>query len=239
MTVLIIENDPGSGPGSLLGWIEERDFTPVLVRAWAGEPIPSDVDGHAALILLGGGMLPDADDKSPWLKAERELLRATTEQDRVPVLGICLGAQLLAHTFGGEVRGKYGLPEKGVTELRLLPGAEEDPLLAGLPTTVRAVESHQDQITRLPAGAVLLMSSERCARQMLRIGRSWGVQFHPEVTVDRVRSWAPERLRSWGFDPDAVNAAAERHQAELEQTWSVVLGRFLDLAGRSARTRDR
>ena len=209
--MLIIENDPGSGPGSLLGWIEERDFTPVVVRAWAGEPIPSDVDGHAALILLGGGMLPDADDESPWLKAERELLRATTEQDRVPVLGICLGAQLLAHTFGGEVRGKYGLPEKGVTELRLLPGAEDDPLLAGLPTTVRAIESHQDQITRLPAEAVLLMSSDRCAHQMLRIGRSWGVQFHPEVTADRVRRWNPERLRSWGFDPEVVIAAAERY----------------------------
>ena len=146
-------------------------------------------------------MLPDADDTSPWLPAERELLRATTEQDRVPVLGICLGAQLLAHTFGGEVRGKYGLPEKGVTELSLLPGAEDDPLLAGLPATVRAIESHQDQITRLPADAVPLMSSERCRHQMLRIGRSWGVQFHPEVTVDRVRGWDTDTLRSWGFEP--------------------------------------
>jgi GMP synthase-like glutamine amidotransferase len=229
-TVLIIENDPDSGPGSLLGWLEDRDFTFVVVRGWAGEPIPSTVDGHAALILLGGGMMPDADDASPWLKAERELLRATTEQDRVPVLGICLGAQLLAHTFGGEVRGKYGLPEKGVTELHLLPGAENDPLLAGLPTTVRAVESHQDQITRLPADAVLLMSSERCPNQMLRIGRSWGVQFHPEVTAERVRRWKPERLRSLGFDPDVVFAEASQYDAELEQTWSVVFGRFLDSA---------
>jgi GMP synthase-like glutamine amidotransferase len=125
---------------------------------------------------------------------------------------------------------QYGLPEKGVTELHLLPGAENDPLLAGLPTTVRAVESHQDQITRLPADAVLLMSSERCPNQMLRIGRSWGVQFHPEVTAERVRRWKPVRLRSLGFDPDVVFAEASQYDAELEQTWSAVFGRFLDSA---------
>ncbi len=228
---MIIENDPGSGPGRLLGWLADRDFSPVIVRAWDGEPIPASTDDHAALILLGGGMLPDADVTSPWLPAERELLRTTTEQDRVPVLGICLGGQLLAHTFGGEVRGKYGLPEKGVTELSLLPGAESDPLLSGLPATVRAIESHQDQITRLPTDAVQLMSSTRCPHQMLRIGRSWGVQFHPEVAVDRVRRWNTDTLRSWGFDPEAVVAEAGRREAELEQTWSAVFGRFLDLAG--------
>jgi len=228
--VLIVENDPGSGPGRLLRWLEERGSSAVVVRAWDGEPIPASADGYAALILLGGGMLPDADDVSPWLPAERELLRKTTEQDAVPVLGICLGAQLLAHTFGGEVRGKYGLPEKGVTELTLLPGAEDDPLLAGLPATVRAIESHQDQITRLPADAVPLMSSERCRHQMLRIGRSWGVQFHPEVTPGRLRDWNTDRLRAWGFDPDAVIAEAELREDELERTWSAVFGRFLDLA---------
>lgn len=230
-TVLIIENDPGSGPGRLLDWLEERSLSAVVVRAWDGEPIPVSTDGHAALILLGGGMLPDADDASPWLAAERELLRATTEQDRVPVLGICLGAQLLAHTFGGEVLGKHGLPEKGVTELTLLPGAEDDPLLAGLRAKVRAIESHQDQITRLPTDAVLLMSSERCPHQMLRIGRSWGVQFHPEVSADRVRRWSVDTLRSLGFSPEDVIAEAERYDAELEQIWSGVFGRFLDLAG--------
>jgi GMP synthase-like glutamine amidotransferase len=228
---LIIENDPGSGPGRLLDWLAAREFSPVIVRAWDGEPIPASTDGHVALILLGGGMLPDADAASPWLPAERELLRATTQQDRVPVLGICLGAQLLAHAFGGEVRGKHGLPEKGVTELTLLPGAEDDPLLAGLPATARAIESHQDQITRLPTEAVLLMSSERCPHQMLRIGRSWGVQFHPEVGADRVQGWNVDTLRSWGFSPEDVIAEAKRYDAELERTWSGVFGRFLDLAG--------
>ncbi|WP_350276911.1 type 1 glutamine amidotransferase [Kribbella sp. HUAS MG21] len=226
-TVLIIENDRDSGPGKLIDWLDARDLSPVVIRAWDGEPVPGTVDGHAALILLGGGMLPDEDERSPWLPAERALLRQA--HGRVPVLGICLGAQLLAHTFGGEVRGKYGQPEKGVTSLTKLPAAAVDVLLAGLPSTVRAVESHQDQITRLPEEAVLLMSSERCANQMLRIGTSWGVQFHPEVEAERVRRWDPERVRSLGFDPDVVVADAERYAVELDKTWSAVVGRFLDL----------
>ncbi|MFI5692675.1 type 1 glutamine amidotransferase [Kribbella sp. NPDC051586] len=225
-SVLMIENDEGSGPGKLLGWLDDRGITPVVVRAWDGEPVPTSVAGHAGLIMLGGGMLPDEDERSPWLPAERSLLRDA--HDRVPVLGICLGGQLLAHTFGGEVKGKYGLPEKGVTSLTVLPAAADDPLVGGLPSSVWAVESHQDQITQLPEDAVLLMSSERCPNQMLRLGeRSWGVQFHPEVTADRVRRWDPERLRSMGFDPDALVADAERYASELEKTWSEVVGRFL------------
>jgi GMP synthase (glutamine-hydrolysing) len=227
-TVLMIENDSGSGPGRLLDWLDQRGMTANVVRAWDGEPIPESAEGYAALVLLGGGMLPDDDERSPWLPAERKLLLAAHGQ--VPVLGICLGGQMLAHTFGGEVLAKYGLPEKGVTELTLSSAAADDPLLAHLPAVVRAVESHQDQITRLPDDAVLLMSSERCTNQMLRIGQSWGVQFHPEVTADRVRRWSPERLRSLGFDPETVVADVDKYADELEQTWSVVFGRFLDQA---------
>ncbi|TCC37942.1 type 1 glutamine amidotransferase [Kribbella speibonae] len=229
-SVLIIENDRDSGPGRLLDWLGARSISPVVVRAWDGEPVPGSVDGHAGLILLGGGMLPDEDERSPWLPAERALLRQAHGQ--VPVLGICLGAQLLAHTFGGEVQGKYGQPEKGVTSLTVLPAAADDVLLAGLPSTVRAVESHQDQITRLPSDAVLLMSSERCTNQMLRLGhQSWGVQFHPEVEAERVRRWSPDRLQALGFDRDTVVADAERYAVELEKTWSTVVGRFLSLVG--------
>ncbi|WP_371401602.1 type 1 glutamine amidotransferase [Kribbella sp. NBC_00662] len=225
-TLLMIENDQDSGPGKLLGWLDDRGITPVVVRAWDGEPVPTTVDGHAGLIMLGGGLLPDEDDRAPWLAAERELLR--NAHGRVPVLGICLGGQLVAHTFGGEVKGKYGLPEKGVTSLTVLPAAADDPLVRELPSTVRAVESHQDQITRLPEDAVLLMSSERCPNQMLRVGdRTWGVQFHPEVAADRVRRWNPHKLRSMGFDPASVLADAERYAEELDKTWSAVAGTFL------------
>ncbi|MEU4193705.1 type 1 glutamine amidotransferase [Kribbella sp. NPDC026611] len=225
MSVLIIENDVSSGPGRLLDWLDQRGTAATVVRAWDGEEIPPTIDGYAALVLLGGGMLPDEDERSPWLPAERELLRAA--HGRVPVLGICLGGQLVAHTFGGEVRGAYGLPEKGVTSLSVVA---EDPLLVGLGSSVRAVESHQDQITRLPDDAVLVMSSERCPVQMLRIGQTWGVQFHPEAAADRVRRWDVERLQTMGFEPAAVFEDADRYADELERTWSTVFGRFLDLA---------
>lgn len=230
-TVLVIENDPDSGPAMLLDWIAEAGLRPVVIQAWDGDPLPADASGHLALIILGGGMLPDDDAERPWLPGERALLRATAGRAREPVLGICLGAQMITHTFGGTVAAKHGLPEKGVVDLELLPAAADDPVFGELPSPFPAIESHRDQITGLPPGAVLLASSERCANQVLRLGdRVWGVQFHPEVAAARVRQWDPDKLREWGFDPDAVLAEAERRDAELRALWRRTIGRFLDLA---------
>ena len=224
MKLALIENDPDSGPGRLTDWQPSA----TVVRAHAGENIPAatDFDGF---VLLGGGFMPDADQEAPWLPAERELIGAAVASG-IPLLGICLGAQLLAHTCGGEVRSAYGLPEKGVTPLRVSPAAASDAVFGGLPGEVRAVESHQDQITALPPDAVWLMSSQRVPHQAFRVGSAaWGVQFHPEASGQRVQGWSDESIRARGFDPPQVRAEAASAATELEDTWSPWFARFVDL----------
>lgn len=222
MRLALIENDPDSGPGRLTDWLPSA----TIVRAHAGESLPAATD-FDAFVLLGGGFMPDADDEAPWLPAERALITDAVRAGTA-LLGICLGAQLLAHTCGGQVRSAYGLPEKGVTQLRLSPAAFADPLFAGLPGQVRAVESHQDQITRLPDGSVWLATSRRCPHQAFRVGpAAWGVQFHPEASGERVQAWSQESIRSKGFDPDQVRAEAAGAAGELEETWSQWFARFV------------
>ena len=224
MRLALIENDPDSGPGRLIDWFP----TATVVRVHAGEKVPAatDFDGF---VLLGGGFMPDADDVAPWLPAERDLTEAAVATG-TPLLGICLGAQLLAHTCGGAVRAAYGLPEKGVTPLRVSPAAAADPVFAGLPGQVIAIESHQDQITQLPPDAAWLMSSRRVLHQAFRVGRSaWGVQFHPEASGQRVQSWSDDSIRSRGFDPEQVRAEAATAAVELEGTWSPWFARFVEV----------
>ncbi|MDE9366792.1 type 1 glutamine amidotransferase [Luteipulveratus sp. YIM 133132] len=230
-TVLLVQNAEGSGPGRLVEWITEAGLRPVVLRADAGEPVPTEPGTHAAVVLLGGGLLPDDDARAPWLEAERTLAR-TCLRTRTPLLGICLGGQLLAVVAGGRVAADHGKPEKGVTGVHIRADARDDPLLGALRGSVPAVESHRDAITALPQDAVWLASSERCPYQAFRLGAAaWGLQMHPEVHADRIASWDPADVRELGFDPEEVTARARSQSDLLEATWSGVLRRFLVLAG--------
>lgn len=225
MRLALLQNDPDSGPGRFLDWLPSA----TLIRADEGAPIPA-ADQFDAFVLLGGGFMPDADAEAPWLPAERSLIRAAVAR-QTPLLGICLGAQLLAHTCGGQVRAAYGLPEKGVTPLRVSPAAADDPLFGPLPGEVVGVESHEDQITQLPAGATWLMSSRRVPHQAFRVGSAaWGVQFHPEASGERVAGWSDASISRRGFDPDTVRAEGLAAAAQLEQVWAAWFARFVELA---------
>lgn len=222
MRLALIENDPDSGPGRLLDWFPSAQ----VVRVHAGETVPATTD-FDAYVLLGGGYMPDAD--KPWLAAETALVQDAVASS-VPLLGICLGAQLLAHACGGTVRAAYGLPEKGVTDIRVSPAAAGDPLFAGLSGEVVAVESHRDQITALPPEAIWLASSRRVPHQAFRVGPvAWGVQFHPEASGARVAGWSDESIRRHGFDPQEVHVAGLAAAERLEQTWSTWFDRFVRL----------
>ncbi|WP_446664327.1 type 1 glutamine amidotransferase [Flexivirga sp. B27] len=229
VTLTVIRNDSGSGPGRILDWAESEGVPVDLIKADEGDEIPSSADDLDAVIMLGGGFLPDADDEHPWLPAERALVRQCLDR-QVPVLGICLGAQLLAHVGGGEVQGDYGMPEKGVTELTPQPDVADDVLFQEFSAPTVGIESHRDQITKLPDGARRLMSSVRCRNQAFRLGdRAWATQWHPESSAARVAKWEDGKLRDLGFDPAEIKQVAQEHDEQLETTWRAFFGRFLNV----------
>lgn len=117
--VLVVQNTPGGGPGRVGGWLREAGLGLDVVRAYAGEPLPVSL-GSRALVVLGGGFLPDEDGRAPWLPAVRRLTGQALEGGN-PVLGICLGGQLLAHVAGGRVRAGSVSRSAGVRRSGCVP----------------------------------------------------------------------------------------------------------------------
>lgn len=169
-----------------------RDFMRADGIAWdaveldEGEAIPS-LDGYDALLVMGGPMDVWQEAEHPWLAAEKQAIREAVVERRLPYLGLCLGHQLLGAALGGEVGP--GRREVGVLEVELTEEGRRDPLLAGLPPTLKALQWHSAEVKTLPQGAVLLASSPLCDIQALRYERAWGLQFHVEMTDTTVAEW--------------------------------------------------
>ena len=200
-TVLILQHDADDPPGQFGDWLTEAGARLDVRRCFAGDPVPTGADGFDALVSLGGAMGARDDADAPWLPATRALLAATTAGG-LPTLGICLGAQLLAAATGGSVvRGANG-PEIGAYLVAKRDAAEVDPLCADLPMTPDVLHYHHDVVDRLPPGAVLLYSGTGYPHQAFRVGaRSWGLQFHIEVTAADLRGWARAE-GVWPGEPD-------------------------------------
>ncbi|MDX6287857.1 MAG: hypothetical protein QOG53_3342 [Frankiales bacterium] len=198
----------------------------------------TDAGDADALIVLGGPMGANDDDTVPWLKDVKVLVADAVERGTA-VLGICLGAQLLAVATGGVVApGKHG-PELGLGELALCDGAADDALLRGMVLDPDTVQWHWDHIERLPRDATLLASSPAYTNQAFRLGaRAWGFQFHPEVTLPLVAQWAQNdaaAMREAGMDPIVVVGAVADAERVLLETWTPALERFAALAASADR----
>jgi GMP synthase-like glutamine amidotransferase len=231
-TVLVIQNTPTGDTGRVGDWLREAGLRLDVVHAYDGQELPARL-GRRALIILGGGYLPDEDERAPWLASARRLTDQALAAER-PMLGICLGGQLLAHVAGGTVAGRHGEPEYGSTPITIRPEGHADALFAGLPAVTPAIEHHVDAITALPAGATWLAESERCPYQGFRVGeRAWGVQFHPEVGAARVRRWSPEDVRAAGFDPERLRARAVADEPLATTSWHGFTERFARLVATS------
>ena len=197
--------------------------------AWE-QPPPRPIDSYDAVMVFGGAMHADQDETHPWLRDETMLLQQLLDR-RVPILGVCLGAQLLAKAAHAPVHAAAE-PEIGWYEVELTPAADTDPVFSKLPPKFDAFQWHY-YTYGVPAGAVELARSERCT-QAFRLGDSvWGVQFHPEVTAPQVDSWLESEYGS-GL-PHAAIAAATKYRIERwNQIGRDLCGAWLEIAERAA-----
>lgn len=228
--VLVVEHER-TVPAGMLG--ERHADAGLRVEAVgpdAGRPIPATPEGYAGVVVLGGSMGPTDDDVAPWLPDVRRLIAACLDAG-TPLLAICLGAELLAHVAGGRVGVIEAGPEIGLTSVRLLPAAAQDALLRGLPPVAEAVQWHSLEAQALPASAVVLAESDRCANQAFRLGdTAWGVQFHPEALSDIAADWASSEqaeLEGVALDGGEIVGAVRRAEPELRATWTVLADNWI------------
>lgn len=187
MRVLVIQNYDETGLGQIGRALEEAGATIDIRHAHRGESLPATAEGHQAVVVLGGGQNALDDANSPYFPALLALMRDFTAADK-PVLGVCLGCQLLARAHGAENQ-IGGAEEFGWHRVALADAAAGDPVLGGLPAEFPIFQWHDDTFT-LPAGAVRLAGNNVAANQAFRIGRaSYGIQFHFEADTELVREW--------------------------------------------------
>jgi GMP synthase (glutamine-hydrolysing) len=218
-------------PASFTGAVAERGHE---LEAWSlawGTPPPRPIDDYGAILVFGGSMHADQDDRHPWLREENLFIQRLLDR-HVPVLGVCLGAQLIAKAAHARVYAASE-PEIGWVDVELVDEAAADPVLGALPRRFPAFQWHYYTFD-LPAGACELGRSRVCT-QAFRLGDSaWGVQFHPEVTMEVVQRWLDETTREKPVDTDALLAETHERIAEWERLGSVLCNAFVDVAERVA-----
>jgi GMP synthase-like glutamine amidotransferase len=227
--VLVVRNDATDPVGLLGQWLQAAGLELVDLRADAGDPVPSRVpDGIDAIVSLGGAMSATSDAEARWLPAERALLRDAVERE-VPVLGVCLGGQLLTVALGGLVRPAV-VPEYGLVQLDLTPAAADDPLFDTIAPGSPVAQYHGDEMAELPARAVLLASTPACPHQAWRIGETaWAVQFHPEIDAATLADWAgsdAQTLAREGTSPAEVTAGLAARELEVAAVWEPFAAAF-------------
>ena len=200
--VLAIVHQRDAGPGVFAEAIAEAGGE---LDEWTlserPEPPANPLD-YDAVLVLGGAMNIDEGERHGWIAEEKALLREMLERE-VPLLGLCLGGQLVAEAAGAEAR-RASEPEIGWHQVEVTPEGAGDPLVGPLAPAFEAFQWHSYEFG-LPPGAVPLARSEVCL-QGARIGqRAWALQFHPEVSRADARHWVAD----FESDPDAVRIGVD------------------------------
>jgi len=229
-SVLFIQHGETDKPGLFGEVLDAVGVKLSVVRPYEGEVVPEHLNGYSGLCIGGGAQGAYELEKFPYLAAECALVRAATVADR-PVLGLCLGAQLMASALGAEVR-PGPQREIGFYEVTLDPISRYDPLWCGVPQTFVTTHWHGD-VFEIPAGGMRLGSSALTPNQLFRYGHSlYGMQFHLEMTPDLLDEMVEDShdyLREAGVDPDLMRRKGRDCLPHLRETASTVFTRWAEL----------
>ena len=229
--LLVLQHIACEPPGAYEDELLERGGSLQRVMVDQGEPLPDwrEFDG---IIAMGGPMGAYEDERLPWLAPEKRLL-AEAVAGRMPVWGVCLGAQLLAASLGAEVFAGQ-TPEVGVLTVHRTAAATSDPVFSLLPDEFRALQWHGDTFA-LPPGAVQLARSDAYEHQAFAVDRAYGIQFHIEVGTALADDWAAvpayaaslEATLGAGALPRLVGEIAE-HEQQMTTLARALFGAWLD-----------
>ena len=234
--LLCVRHEPEDDGGLALETFASVGLQVETADAWNATALP-DVDAIAGLVVFGGTMNVDQVDRFPFLGSERDLLGRALDA-HLPVLGVCLGAQMLARALGEPVE-PAPVRTLGFTPIHPTAVGRADSLASVFEDGTMTFHWHEDAFA-LPMGCDLLASGEDESVQMFRhLDRTWGVVFHPEVTRDEVRRWLEVSDRAtlaaqWGADPDALERGVERHLPAHEARGRELFRRFAAVVRASA-----
>lgn len=233
--ILVVEHESNAGVGLVGECIRARGWHLDVVGPGRPE-VPTTAHGYEGVVVLGGTPGPEDDEQAGWLPRVRALVRDCLDRE-VPLLGVCLGAQILAVVAGGTVTTAAAGPEVGLIRVRWSPAASQDPLLRALPDATPALAWHWLEVVDLPVGSQSLASTPQCANQAFRVGTcAWGLQFHLEALTGTAREWASDDdLLPLGLSADAIVDDVAAAEPQLVEVWSTVSGRWLGVVDEFAR----
>jgi GMP synthase-like glutamine amidotransferase len=225
MNVQVFQHSSSEGLGAIEPWLRGRGAEIATTQFFAGA-LPPPIESIDALIVMGGAMSANDEGELPWLRGEKRFIAQAVERG-LPVLGVCLGSQLIANVLGGRVFPNANR-EIGWFPVLRTPDAAAHRLGACLPREAEVFHWHGETFT-LPPGAVHLMRSAACENQAFAVGANvLGVQFHPEITEESAREWFDDAGDRLGTGPYVTSAEAAMKSPERFGRTHALLGRILD-----------
>ena len=226
--VAIFRHTESEGPGHIATFLGQQHIPYTLIRIDAGDSVPTSPEAYAGLVFMGGPM--SVNDELPWIPHSLNLIRQAVDLD-IPLLGHCLGGQLMAKALGGVV-SRNRVMEIGWGAVQVLDNAEAHTWFGDV-TGFESFHWHGETFT-IPDGAVRILESPYCANQAYALGKHLGMQCHVEMTEAMIRTWcangADEIARSDSpavQQPQTILDLMPRHLGQLTQVADRLYSRWI------------